>query len=80
MATRSSARLAALSPPPLDFAAPKPVMSDSTKPTISSVEWTQAKLDEFNVKIAETSNLDSFLPKACTIDNDGQSMSHGSAF
>lgn len=74
MATRSSARLAALSPPPLDLAPPNTAMSNSSKPTISSVEWTQAKLDEYNVKLLETSNLESFLPKQYTTDNEGQSI------
>jgi hypothetical protein len=66
MATRSSARLAALSPPPqlptpTSTAMPNS-FSTSPRPPISTIEWTQTQLDEYNVHIQETSDMTRLFP------------------
>lgn len=74
MATRSSARLTALSPMPLQGpltskAAMSGSKSGAARPSVSTVEWTQAQLDEYNVVITDTSDITSLLPKEFTTDN-----------
>src|SRR5271170_5795180 len=70
MATRASARLAVLSPPPPQLAPPgSPTKSAAmtrgkSEIPISSVEWTKDKLDEYNLHITPTSELTSLLPAA----------------
>src|SRR5437762_287836 len=72
MATRPSARLATLSLPSLlQRPSTSPTMSDSrstSKPSISTLEWTQAQLDEYNINIHDTSDLSSLLPAGYTAE------------
>jgi hypothetical protein len=71
MATRASARLAVLSPPPLQLAPPTSptsttMASGKSKVPISSVEWRKDKLEELNIHITPTSELTSLIPAAFT--------------
>lgn len=71
MATRSSARLAALSPPPT--LQPPPTMSDSKnssskRPAVSTTEWTQKTLQHYNISITPASDLSSLIPQDYTTD------------
>jgi hypothetical protein len=52
MATRASARIAALSPPPNMLSEPP-----SQRPSISTTEWTQKQLDQYNVRINNVNEL-----------------------
>jgi hypothetical protein len=68
-----SARLVAPSPPPQLPPRPSPIstamsnsFSISTKPPISTIEWTQTQLDEYNVHIQETSDMTRLLPAEYT--------------
>jgi hypothetical protein len=64
MTTRTSARLAALSPPP-PFLAPTNVTFTSESRSggvLSSMAWTQRQLDEYCVDVVETAELTSLLP------------------
>src|SRR5438034_1067718 len=78
MAIRSSARLAALSPPPhLQRPSTSLGMSDSrstSKPPICTLEWTQAQLDEYNIHIQDTSNLSSLLPAEYTAEDESSGI------
>ena len=66
MATRSSAGLA---PPPQLSPRPTPIstamsnsFSTSKTPPVSTVEWTQTQLDEYNVRIQDSSDIARLLP------------------
>jgi hypothetical protein len=52
MATRASARIAALSPPPNMSSERLP-----QRPSVSTTEWTQAQLDQYNVRINNVNGL-----------------------
>ena len=86
MSTRSSARIAALSPPPTGlspFNAALPPKSRSNI-AVSSMPWTQRRLDEYRAKVVDTSDLSSLVPKTdkeslhsqggCIVDGIGSAM------
>ena len=61
MTASSSTRLAALSPPPL----PLRNMSGfqkTQKSSVSVIEWTQIQLDDYNVRIEDTSDITTIIP------------------
>jgi len=64
MTTRSSARIAALSPPPSSLSASKAVLPSNSRSniTVSSMPWTQSRLDEYRVNVVDTSDLSLLLP------------------
>jgi hypothetical protein len=64
MATRTSARLAALSPPPSVLAPTNVTFTSESRSggVLSSMAWTQRQLDEYGVQVVKTAELSSLLP------------------
>ena len=64
MTTRSSARIAALSPPPTSLSPVKVALPSKSRSniTVSSMPWTKSRLDEYRVRVVDTSDLSSLLP------------------
>jgi hypothetical protein len=62
MATRTSARLAALSPPPSVLAPTNVTFTESRFGGVaSSMAWTKRQLDEYRVEVVQTAELTSLL-------------------
>ena len=64
MATRTSARLSALSPPPSALAPTNVFFTAESRSVAvpSGMAWTQRQLDEYGVQVVETVELTSLLP------------------